>query len=194
MAVRMLQAVRNVHKARIGRMIQARMAVAESTTKKRLICFKTYPIPPDPSKYLATGRGLKAAVVGKKSTVFLHAIDFDGEPCKKLISSLQCDLVSEVTGVVEKGNIEHKGRDQYEIDYQPTIKGKHQLSIKVEDTHISAVVAINSTSTPIRSIGLSRPEEVAINQKGEVVVVHDDCVSVFSPSGEKRLTFGSGQG
>ena len=85
------------------------MAVAESTTKKRLICFKTYPIPPDPLKYLATGRGLKAAVVGEKSTVFLRAIDFDGEPCKKLISSLQCELVSEVTGVVEKGNIEYKG-------------------------------------------------------------------------------------
>ena len=157
---------------------------------------------PDPSKFLTTGVGFEVAVVGEKSTVFLQAIDSDGDPYMKLISSLQCELVSEVTGVVEKGNIEHKGRDQYEISYQPTIKGKHQLSIKVEDTHIRgspfAAVAIKKLGTPIRSItGLDRPGGMAINQKGEVVVTENNCVSVISPSGEKLLTFGtrgSGQG
>ena len=157
---------------------------------------------PDPSKFLTTGVGLKVAVVGEKSTVFLQAIDSDGDPCMKLISSLNCKLISEVTGVVEKGNIEHKGRDRYEISYQPTIKGKHQLSIEVEDTHIRgspfAVVAIKKLGTPIRSItGLDNPWGVAVNQKGEVVVTDEYCVSVFSPSGEKLLIFGtrgSGQG
>ena len=161
-----------------------------------------HPIPSYPSKFLTTGVGLEVAVVGEKSTVFLQAIDSDGDPYMKLISSLQCELVSEVTGVVEKGNIKHKGRDQYVMSYQPTIKGKHQLSIKVEDTHIRgspfAVVAIKKLGTPIRSItGLDCPGGVAVNQKGEVVVTEKSCVSVFSPSGEKLLTFGthgSGQG
>ena len=162
---------------------------------------------PDLSKCLVTGGGLAVAVVGEKSTALLQAINFDGEPCMKLISSLQCKLVSEVTGVTERGNFEHKGRDQYEISYQPIIKGKHQLSIKVEDTHIRgspfSVVAklpVEELGTPIKSItGLKNPWGVAVDQRGEVVVTEGrkDCVSIFSPSGKKHLTFGthgSGQG
>ena len=161
----------------------------------------THPTPPDPSKYLATGVGLEVAVVGESSTVFLQAIDSDGDPC---MSSLQYELVSEVTGVVQRGNIKHRGRDRYEISYQPTIKGKHQLSIKVEDMHIRgspfAVVAIKNLGTPIRSItGLDEPWGVAVNWKEEVVVTEqgNNHVSVFSPNGEKFLIFGtrgSGQG
>ena len=162
---------------------------------------------PDPSKFLATGRGLEVAVVGKKSTAFLQAIDFNGEPCMRAIDSLKCELVSEIAGANERENFEHKGRDQYEISYQPTIKGKHQLSIKVEDTHIrgspfavSVKLPVEKLGIPIQSIdGLIRPWGVAVNQRGEVVISEEDkhCISIFSPSGEKLLTFGtcgSGQG
>ena len=48
--------------------------------------------------------------------------------------------------------------------------------------------------TPIRTIGgVKEPWGVAINQKGEVVVAEwgGNCVSVFSPSGEKIRSFGT---
>ena len=162
---------------------------------------------PDPSKCQATGRGLEVAVVGEKSTAFLQAIDFNGEPCMRAINSLKCELVSEITGATERGNVEHKGRDKYEISYQPTIKGKHQLSIKVEDTHlrgspfaVSVKLPVEELGIPIQSIdGLIHPWGVAVNQREEVVISEEDkhCISIFSPSGEKRLTFGTrgfGQG
>ena len=160
---------------------------------------------PDPSKCQATGRALEVAVIGEKSTVFLQAINSDGKPCTEVIDLLKCELVSEITGATARGNIEHKGQGQYEMSYQPTIKGKHQLSIKVEDTHITgspfAVVAklpAEKLGTPILTIhGVEGPRGVAVNQRGEVVVAENGCMSVFSPNGKRLLTFGtegSGQG
>ena len=91
---------------------------------------------PDLLKCQATGKGLEEAVVGKKSTAVLQAFDFRGEPLTKSVDSFQCELMSEMTGVTERGNFEYKGLNEYEISYQPTIKGKHQLSIKVTNVHI----------------------------------------------------------
>ena len=52
---------------------------------------------PDPAQCQATGKGLEVATMGEKSTVLLRAIDSEGKPCKKLIQSLECKLVSELT-------------------------------------------------------------------------------------------------
>ena len=159
---------------------------------------------PDPSKCHTTGKGLEVAVVGEKSTAILHAVSYEGKPCEEPIKSLECELVSEITGTRASCSVERSGQSQYEISYQPTIKGRHQLHIKVEGQHVRASIAVKSPveklGTPILTLGgVRKPMGVAINQKGEVVVtecgVH--CVSVFSPSGEKLRSFGthgSGQG
>ena len=165
------------------------------------------PESPDPSKCQATGKGLQAAMVGENSTVALKIVGFKGEPYTKSVHSLQCELVSEITGTTKIGTYEHKTRNQYEISYHPTIKGKHQLHIRVENMHIEgspfAVVAklpVGNLGTPILTIGgMGDPWGVVVNQRGEVVVSEDmnHCISIFSPNGKKILTFGtrgSGQG
>ncbi len=91
---------------------------------------------PDPSKCHVTGKNLEEAIVGQKSSATLQAIDFNSEPCEELIESLQCEMVSEITCASMNGSIERKSRSQYKISYQPTIKGRYQLHIKVEDQHI----------------------------------------------------------
>ena len=163
---------------------------------------------PDPSKCHATGKGIEAAVVGEMSTVVLQAVNFKGQlyMCEEPIQS-ECELVSELSGTRTQGSIERKGQSQYEINYQPTIKGRHQLHVKVEGQHIrgspftiSAKSPVEKLGTPILTLrGVIVPRGVAINQRGEVIVAEGggDCVSVFSPSGEKLRTFGtrgSGQG
>ena len=161
----------------------------------------------DPSKCYAEGKGLAVAAVGEESCTLLHAINFNAEYCEKPIESLQCELASEVTGAIVRGHVERRGQSQYEISYQPTVKGRHQLHIKVEGQHIRGspfAVAVTSSveklSTPILTIGRVKcPWDVAINQRGEVVVTEfsSDNVSVFSLSGEKLRSFGtrgSGQG
>ena len=159
---------------------------------------------PDPSKCQATGEGLEAAMVGEKSTA---VINFDGQPCDKSIKSLQCELSSEMTGARLRGGVEKMEQGQYRISYQPTIRGRHQLHIKVEDQHIRGSpfdvmvkLPVEKLGTPIRTIdGVQRPRGVVVNQKGEVVVTEagKGMVSVFSPDGERLRSFGSpgsGQG
>ena len=151
----------------------------------------------DPSKCHATGKGLEVAVVGVKSTAILHAVIYEGKPCEE---SLECELVSEIAGTRTNCSVERRGQSQYEISYQPTIKGRHQLHIKVEGQHIRSPssVAVKSPveklGTPILTLGgIDRPMGVAINKRGEVVVTESDGtrVSVFSPSGKKLRSFGT---
>ena len=163
----------------------------------------------DPSKCHTTGKGLEVAVVGEKSTAILHVVSSEGKPFDKSIKLLECKLVSEITGTRASCSVERRGQSQYEISYQPTIKGRHQLHIKVEGQHVRgspSSVAVKSPvekiklGIPILTLGWVRgPRGVAINQRGEVVVteVGGHCVSVFSPSGKKLRSFGthgSGQG
>ena len=162
---------------------------------------------PDPSKCHATSKGLEVAVVGVKSTAILHAVSYEGKPFDKPIKSLECELVSEIAGTRTNCIVERRGQSQYEISYQPTIMGEHQLHIKMEGQHIRgspSSVAVKSPveklGTPILTLdGVGGPMGVAINKRGEVVVTEwgRHCVSVFSPSGEKLRSFGtkgSGQG
>ena len=162
---------------------------------------------PDPSNCYITGNGVEVAAIGVKSTAILQAINFGGKPCEESFKSLECELTSGITGTRARCSVERRGQSQYEISYQPTIKGRHQLHIKMEGQHVRGSpfsVAVKSPveelGTPILTIGGVRgPWEVAINQRGEVVVTEriGQCVSVFSPSGGKLRSFGthgSGQG
>ena len=156
---------------------------------------------PDPSKCHATGKGIEAAVVGEMSTAVLQAVNFKGQPCEEPIQSSECELVSELSGTRTRGSVERKGQSQYEINYQPTIKGRHQLLVKVEGQHIRGSPFTISAKSPVEKLGtpiltlhrVNGPWGVAINQRGEVIVAEYDghCVSVFSPSGEKVRTFGT---
>ena len=155
---------------------------------------------PDPSQCHATGKGLDVAVVGEKSTAIVQASNFKGEPFKKEMALLQCELVSELTSAVVRGDVSRRGGSQYKIGYRPTIKGRHQLHIKVEDQHIRGSpfsVAVKSPleklGPPILTIyGVDMPRGVAINKKGEVMVAESGghCVSIFTLNGRKCRTFG----
>ncbi len=162
---------------------------------------------PDPSQCHATGKGLEVAVVGEKSSVILQAVNYNGAPCEEPIQSLLCEIVSEITRATVRGSLERRGQSQYKISYQPTIKGRHQLHIKVEDQHIrgspfpvAVKLPIEKLGTPILTIGgVKGPRGITFNQRGEVVVTegNGNSVSIFSSSGEKLQSFstrGSGHG
>ena len=155
---------------------------------------------PDPSKCHVTGKGAEVAAVKVKSTAILHAVNFAEEPCEKTIRLLECELVSEITGTRAICSVE-KRVSQYEISYQPTIKGRHQFHVKVEGQHVrgspfslAVKSPVEKLGTPILTIGgLDKPRGVAINKMGEVVVTEcgEHCVSVFSRNGAKLRSFGA---
>ncbi len=146
----------------------------------------------------ATGTGLEAAQVGEKSQVVVYSLD----------KAIKCELVSEITGATAKGNVESNGHNQYEISYQPTVKGRHQLHIKVDAQHIKGSPFCVIAGSPVEKLGapiltvseFQGPEGVVvINGRREVVVTdwREHCISVFSTSGKKLRSFGAygcGQG
>ena len=160
----------------------------------------------DPSQWYTISKVTNVATVGKMFTATF--IQHGEEAFENLIESLECELVSELTGTRARGSVKRRGQRQYEVSYQPIIKGRHQLHIKVMGEHIIGSphrVAVNKSpdeklGTSIRTIDLlNKPCGIALNQSGEVVVTsrQENCVSVFSPSGDKLLSFGtkgSGQG
>ncbi len=155
---------------------------------------------PNPSTCSATGKGVDTAVVGEKSTAVLQTLNFDSQPCKVSMPSISCELISEITRTRVRGSVERRGQGQYEISYQPTINGRHQLHIKVESQHIrgspfpvSTTSTVENLSSPILTIdGMRGPVGVTVNQRGEVVVTEciGHCVSVFSTSGKRLQSFG----
>ena len=160
-----------------------------------------YPGQLDPSKCHITGNGVDLKVSLEMCTAILQVINFEGKPCKVPIKFLECELVSVITGTRASCGVERRGQSQYEISYQPSIKGRHQLHIKVEGQHIrgspfsvAVKMPVDKLSAPILTIDRPKsPWGVAVKQKGEVVVTEEDrhCVSVFSPNGEKIRSFGS---
>ena len=112
---------------------------------------------PDPSKCHIAGTEARVTVVGEASTAIVQAITFEGKPCEEPIKSLECELVSEITGTRASCSVERRGQSQYEISYQPTIKGRHQLHIKVQGQHIRGSPLSLAAKSPVEklvSVGL----------------------------------------
>ena len=160
---------------------------------------------PDPTKCQVMSKGMERAKVGKTSTAVLQAVDFNSRPCEEPIVSSEIELVSELTGTRKRGSIERTGQSQYKISYQPTIKGRYQLQIKVEGQHIrgspftvTAMSPVEKLGTPILTPiltfeGMTNPFGVTINKNAEVIITEYEPhrVSVFTPTGKKLRSFGS---
>ena len=146
-----------------------------------------------PEKCCATGNGLEVATVGEQAT---HTFDVEGQECV----DVACELVSCRDATSVKCSVKKREGNQYEVSYQPTSRGKHQLHIKVESQHIRgspfavfAKLPIQKLGTPIRTISdIIKPVGMAVDERGQVIVAENEkhCVSIFGVSGEKIKTFG----
>ena len=74
----------------------------------------------DPSQWYTISKVTDVATVGKTSTATF--IQHGEEAFENLMESLECELVSELTGARARGSVERRGQSQYEVGYQPTIK------------------------------------------------------------------------
>ena len=177
-------------------------ASADITTSCRHIGQVLTPASPDPSKCHVTGKDLEAGTVGQTSTAFLQVCNSKGEPCTEPVTSLECKLVSEISGEVAMGSLKKlEGQNQYEIyeiSYQPTIKGRHQLHISIQGQHIrgspfqlSVTSPIVNLRAPIHTIAeVDKPYGIVINPEGEIVVSERFIghISTYTPSGKKTQT------
>ena len=161
-----------------------------------------------PGKCYATGKGLQeVAEPGERATAVLHVVDSKEKACTTPVETLTCELVSDITSEKIDCSVMKTEASQYEISYQATSRGRHQLHIKVEGEHIkgspfpvTVKLPVHKLGTPIKTIrGVKRPRGVAVNQRGEVIVAENSgyCIFIFNPTGEKLRSFcsmGSGHG
>ena len=153
---------------------------------------------PEPAQCHALSAVPDVTTVGEKYTTLIQVNTHEG---KRLVHSLECELVSELTGTKAKVSVERKEQGQYEVSYKPTIKGRHKLHIKLMGEHIkespfsvAAKSPVEKLGSAIKSInGLKSPVDIAISQSGEVVVAEYEgrCVSLYSPSGKRLQSFGT---
>ena len=148
-----------------------------------------------PEKCRAEGPGLQVVMVGEAATATVYVVDQEGRECQRPVE-VSCELVSSDGSSRVEGEVERVRDDQYQISYRPERRGRHQLHIRVEDTHISGSPFTTAviTTTPTNTItDLNRPWGVAVNERGPIVVseLSGNCISIFSASGEKARSFGS---
>ena len=148
-----------------------------------------------PEKWYATGMGLEVATVGEQSTVTVHTIDIEGSKCAKPLPLISCELVPS-SGERMKWEVKPSKSSEYQVDYRPTRRGRHQLHIKVCGQHIRGspftVVALRKLEAPTRTItGLNSPRGVAVDKRGQIIISEwgGHCISVYG-SGKKIRSFG----
>ena len=152
----------------------------------------------------AIAKALEMAELGERDTAVLHVVDHKGKAnttSMPLVDTLSSELVSEYTGKKTHCSVKKTETGQYEIKYQATNRGKHQLHIKVGGEHIkgspfplTVKLPIKKLGTPIKTISdVKWPRGVAVNQRGEILAAEGNrhCVSIFSLMGERVQSFGS---
>lgn len=172
-------------------------AAAEACYAHGLVSARTFL---DPLECYVLSEATNVTTVKEKSAISFQVNTHEEKPFKKLTQSLVCELVSELTGIKTRGCVERREQNQYRVIYQASIKGRHQLHIKVMGEHIRgspySVVAkspIDKLSTPILTIsGINCPRGVVVNGM-MVIVLSKHYVSTFSPNGDKIQSFIAGQ-
>jgi hypothetical protein len=107
-----------------------------------------------PMDCFATGSGLEAVVAGERTNAVLHLVNQGGTAYNKQVKVITCEVIHELTGkildceIIWKANhkVKEANVDQYEVSYQATSRGRHQLHIKVEGEHIKGI-CIDSDDT-----------------------------------------------
>ena len=80
------------------------------------------------------GKGLEVATVGEQNTVTVYAIDIEG--IVSVLNSSHSFSVNWYRAVVRiKCEVKPSKSSEYQIDYLPTRRGRHQLDIKICDQH-----------------------------------------------------------
>ena len=148
-----------------------------------------------PEKSHATGKGLEVATVGEQSTVTVHVNNARGSKCAKPLHLISCELVPS-SGERMKCKVKLSKCSEYQVDYRPTRRGRHQLHIKVSDQHIRGspftVVALRKFEAPTRTItGLVEPWGVAVDKRGQIIIAecHGYCISIYN-SEKRTRSFG----
>ena len=132
-------------------------------------------IPLDP---MVIFKGAENAEVGKSSEVTVLTNLANGKPTKQKCV-VECHLKSLVDGSSSKCKVYQVKGHEYRIQYTPTVRGRHELSVTVNGVEVAdspfpvfTSIHPNQLGKPVRVItaGLENPSGIDCNSEGNIVV------------------------
>jgi DNA-binding beta-propeller fold protein YncE len=138
------------------------------------------------------------AQMGQRSQLIAHLTLQDGQPAKKM-QNINAVLTSKVDGSRVPTKIARKQQNTYQIEFTPTVRGRHQLEVMYNDKPVSrepvqVFVKIPPTmlGKPVRRIDNNTEDKVrfiAFNSSEEMVVTAGDKILTFDKNGKKLHSF-----
>ena len=142
----------------------------------------------------ATGRGIEMAIVGEGANAVLYTVDPRGKAYHREVETV-CELMHKSTGKRLDCKAKKIRGNQFQISYQPTSRGRHQLHIKVEGEHIKGspftITVIRKFGDPIATIPRVHPYSITLDQQGQMIIGERRNISIFNSSLKRLWSFGS---
>ena len=139
------------------------------------------------------GPGLKSAATNQVSKFTVHTYDTHRQS-----TPVSAELKSLVDGSVLQAIVVSQTPSTYELSYTPTTRGRHQLTVRVNNTEIGTLQVFvqhppTQLGTPVRVIEGVTPLYIAVGDKGELFVTEhwDYRYTELDAQGQRVLTLGS---
>ena len=140
------------------------------------------------------GPGLQSVTTKLVAKFTVHTLDTHGQPSPAQ-QHVSAELKSLVDGSVPQTRVVTQTPFTYELSYTPTTRGRHQLTVRVNNTEIGTFQVFlhhpTLLGTPVRvTDGMNQPLYMAISDT-ELFVTETYRYTVLNMQGQRVLTIGS---
>ena len=147
--------------------------------------------------FVADGPGLKSAIINQASKFTICKHDTHGWPFS-VPQHVSAELKSLADNSVLQITVVRQTPSTCELSYTPTTRGRHQLTVRVNNTEIGTLqVFVQHPSaqlgSPVRVVKGARPMYIAFGDKGELFVSEhwNKKCTVLDAKSQKILTIKS---
>lgn len=137
------------------------------------------------------GEGMKSAKVNKMSE-FILTYTLADETAEKTSDVVECQFKSLANGSTVKCRVDQIDSGEYRIQYTPTIRGRHELTVTVNGQEITGspfpvFVSIHPTQLcePVRVVSeISKPMGIAVNSAGQIITRTQTLIAILDRNGK----------
>ncbi len=148
----------------------------------------------DPAQCTVRGEGVKSAMVIQMTNLTVVTRLANNKITRRRTCRVTGQLKSLCEGSVVECEVEPSGPGQYRIQYTPTVRGRHELTVSVDGQQVAGSpfpvsVSIHPTQLgkPVRVWrGLRKPTDITSNSTGELVVEFGGYILKLHEDGSKR--------
>ncbi len=147
----------------------------------------------DPAQCTVSGEGAESAEVYQTAEVTLTTRLSNNKTTRRS-TEVVSELKSLYNGSVMKCNVDQSGPGEYRIQYTPTVRGRHELTVSVDGQQVAGspfpvFVSISPTQLgkPVKVwVNINYPRGITTNSENNVIVVGDKGCILKLDKNEKK--------